>query len=102
MIVLVLSRLFAFSYGMQIVLGICSGMFGAMQPVLILNMVEVQMRARAMGMLAMAIGVGPFGILLTGVLSATIGPMWTITGMSVTALALMVAVVLRNRILLRA
>ncbi len=92
-IVLAMSRLFALSWGTQVTLGLCSGMFGAMQPVLILNMVEVQMRARAMGMLAMAIGVGPFGILLTGVLSATIGTTWTITGMSLLALVLMAAVV---------
>ena len=102
-IVLALSRLFALSWATQVTLGLCSGMFGAMQPVLILNMVEVQMRARAMGMLAMAIGVGPFGILLTGVLSATIGTTWTMTGMSLLAVALMAAVVLtRSRSLLTA
>ncbi|MGI8855819.1 MAG: MFS transporter [Thermomicrobiales bacterium] len=101
-IVLAMSRLFALSWGTQVTLGLCSGMFGAMQPVLILNMVEVQMRARAMGMLAMAIGVGPFGILLTGVLSATIGATWTITGMSLLALILMAAVVSRSRSLLAA
>jgi MFS family permease len=101
-IVLALSRLFALSWGTQVTLGLCSGMFGAMQPVLILNMVEVQMRARAMGMLAMAIGVGPFGILLTGILSATIGATWTITGMSLLALVLMAAVLSRSRSLLTA
>jgi hypothetical protein len=101
-IVLAMSRLFALSWGTQVTLGLCSGMFGAMQPVLILNMVEVQMRARAMGMLAMAIGVGPFGILLTGILSATIGATWTITGMSLLALVLMAAVLSRSRSLLTA
>jgi hypothetical protein len=101
-IVLAMSRLFALSWGTQVTLGLCSGMFGAMQPVLILNMVEVQMRARAMGMLAMAIGVGPFGILLTGILSATIGATWTITGMSLLALFLMAAVLSRSRSLLTA
>jgi MFS family permease len=101
-IVLAMSRLFALSWGTQVTLGLCSGMFGAMQPVLILNMVEVQMRARAMGMLAMAIGVGPFGILLTGVLSAAVGATWTITGMSLLALALMAAVLTRSRSLLTA
>lgn len=101
-IVLVASRIFAFSWGTQIALGICSGMFGAMQPVLILNLVEVQMRARAMGMLAMAIGVGPFGVLLIGFLSAAVGPAWTITGMSLLALAIMTAIVARSRALLTA
>ncbi len=101
-IVLAMSRVFALSWGTQVTLGLCSGAFGAMQPVLILNNVEVHMRARAMGMLAMAIGVGPFGILLTGVLSAIIGPAWTITGMSLLALVLMTAVLARSRTLLSA
>ena len=73
-----------------------------MQPVIILNIVEMQMRARAMGMLAMAIGVGPFGILLTGFLSSVIGATWTITGMSALAFLLMAAIVLRSRALLAA
>lgn len=101
-IVLALSRVFALSWGTQIVLGLCSGAFGAMQPVLILNMVEVQMRARAMGMLAMAIGVGPFGVLLVGFLSSAIGATWTITGMSLLAFALMAAILARSRTLLMA
>ncbi len=102
MIVLALSRVFTLSWGTQVTLGLCSGMFGAMQPVLILHHVEVQMRARAMGMLAMAIGVGPFGILLTGVLSSIIGPAWTISGMALLALALMAAILARSRTLLTA
>lgn len=101
-IVLALSRVFALSWGTQVVLGLCSGAFGAMQPVLILNMVEVQMRARAMGMLAMAIGVGPFGVLLVGFLSSAIGATWTITGMSLLAFALMAAILARSRTLLTA
>ena len=101
-VALALSRIFALSWGIQIALGLCSGAFGAMQPVLILNMVEVQMRARAMGMLAMAIGVGPFGILLVGFLSAAIGPAWTIGGMSALALLLMSAVLAHSRSLLTA
>ncbi|MDQ2787570.1 MAG: MFS transporter, partial [Chloroflexota bacterium] len=96
-VVLALSRVFALSWGTQVTLGLCSGAFGAMQPVLILNNVEVQMRARAMGMLAMAIGVGPFGILFTGVLSSLIGPAWTISGMALLALVLMAAVLTRSR-----
>lgn len=101
-IVLAISRVFALSWGIQVALGLCSGTFGAMQPVLILHHVEVQMRARAMGMLAMAIGVGPFGILLTGVLSSLIGPGWTIGGMALLALLLMGAVLTRRRSLLTA
>lgn len=101
-IVLAVSRVFVLSWGTQVTLGLCSGAFGAMQPVLILNAVEGQMRARAMGMLVMAIGVGPFGILLTGVLSSAVGTAWTISGMALLALVLMTAVIAHNRTLLSA
>jgi MFS family permease len=100
-IVLAISRVFALSWGTQIGLGICSGMFGAMQPVIILHAVDVQMRARAMGMLAMAIGVGPFGLLSIGIFSAFVGPSWTIGGMTLIAAVIMAAIVLRRRSLLQ-
>jgi MFS family permease len=100
-IVLALSRVFALSWGTQIGLGVCSGMFGAMQPVIILHAVDVQMRARAMGMLAMAIGVGPFGVLSVGLFSALVGPAWTIATMTLIAAALMAAIVARSRALLQ-
>jgi MFS family permease len=100
-IVLAVSRFFALSWATQIGLGICSGVFGAMQPVIILHAVEVQMRARAMGMLATAIGVGPFGVLSVGLFSTLVGPSWTITIMALIAIALMAAIIVRRRPLLR-
>jgi hypothetical protein len=76
-------------------------MFGAMQPVIILHAVDVQMRARAMGMLATAIGVGPFGVLSIGLFSALVGPAWTIAVMALIAAALMAVIVARSRSLLQ-
>ncbi len=99
-IALVLSRIFAVSYATQITLGIFSGAFGGMQAGLILNNVEAHLRARAMGLLAMAIGATPFGVLLIGVLSAAVGPTATISGMSLLAIAIMAAIVARDRTLL--
>ncbi len=95
-IVLVVSRVFAFSYATQIALGLCSGMFGGMQAGLILNNVEAHLRARAMGLLAMAIGASPFGILFIGLLSSAVGPTATITGMSLLAIALMAVIIARD------
>jgi hypothetical protein len=71
-----------------------------MQPVLILQAVAPEQRARAMGMLAMAIGVAPFGILAAGTASAAGGPSPTLTGMALAALALMAWTLFRNRTLL--
>jgi len=50
----------------------------------------------------MAIGVGPFGILLTGVLSSAIGATWTISAMALVALVLMAGIIARSRTLLAA
>jgi hypothetical protein len=52
-------------------------------------------------MLAMAIGMGPLGILLAGTLSTVIGPTVTLTGMALTSLVLMVFILSRNRMLLK-
>ena len=100
-IALAASRLFALSWAVQVTLGVCAGMFGAMQPVIILHAVDAHLRARALGMLAMAIGVGPFGILTIGLLSALAGPAWTIAGMALAAAAIMAAYVARHRSFLR-
>lgn len=100
LIALALSRSFPLSLGLQVALGACSGAFGAMQPALILAAVGPELRARAMGMLAMAIGMAPFGLVLAGALSAALGPAVTLAGMALLALALIAATVARNRALL--
>ncbi len=98
-ILLAVSRLFALSWGLQILAGMCFGAFGAMQSALVLGAVAPELRTRAMGMLAMAIGFGPFGILLAGASSAAVGPMWTLVGMPALALAAMTCIVMRNHAL---
>jgi MFS family permease len=101
-IVLANTHVYALALGIQIATGICHGAFAAMQPSLIIGATEPHLRARALGMLAMAIGMGPLGILLAGTLSAVpfIGPSLTLTGMALTSLVLMALIVTRNRALL--
>jgi hypothetical protein len=96
-----LSTIYPLSLILQLCAGLCIGAFSAMQPVLILNAIEPNMRARAMGLLAMAIGVTPFGILISGGLSSLIGASWTIASMACTAVLLNVIIVLRDRVVLR-
>ncbi len=91
------SRVFALSYALQIVAGVCFGAFGAMQSAIVIGAVAPAMRTRAMGMLATAIGVGPFGALLAGVLSTAFGPAVTLTGMAALALIVIAATVARTR-----
>ena len=85
---LAFSRSFPLSFGLQIALGACSGAFGAMQAALIVGATTPEARARALGMLAMAIGTAPLGIVLAGALSGAIGPTTTLAGMAILALAL--------------
>jgi MFS family permease len=97
---LAISTSFQLSVGLQLAIGACFGAFGAMQAVLIAGAVQAEMRARAMGVLAMAIGTGPIGILLTGTLSSVIGPSWTIGGLASIASVLLTATLIRNRAVL--
>ena len=99
-ILLGLSRIYAFSLVVQIVIGACATSFGAMQATIIAGTIVPEMRARAMGILAMAIGVTPLGILLSGALSAAIGPSFTLIALGVAALVLNAAIIARNRSLL--
>ena len=97
LLALALARSYPLALGLQVALGACAGAFGAMQPALILAAVAPEQRARAMGMLAMAIGTAPFGILLAGALSGAIGPTATLAGMAALALLLIAGIVARNR-----
>lgn len=100
-VVLANTRLYALALAVQVITGICHGAFASMQPSLIIGATEPHLRARALGMLAMAIGMGPIGILLAGALSALVGPAATLSGMALTSLALMGLIIARNRTLLR-
>lgn len=97
---LAISTNFHLSVGIQLVVGACFGAFGAMQSVIVARAVEPEVRARAMGILAMAIGTGPIGILMTGTLSSVIGPSWTIGGLAGIASLLLLITLVRNRELL--
>jgi hypothetical protein len=99
-IVLANTHVYALALAIQIATGACHGAFASMQPSLIIGATEPHLRARALGMLAMAIGMGPLGILLAGTLSALIGPSITLTGMALTSLVLMGLILTRNRQLL--
>ncbi len=97
LVVLAFSTNFHLSVGLQLAIGACFGAFGAMQSVIVARAVEPEMRARAMGVLAMAIGTGPIGMLLTGTLSSWIGASWTIGGMAAMATVILAATILRYR-----
>jgi MFS family permease len=97
LVALAMSTSFPLSLGLQLAIGACAGAFGAMQSVLIASSVDPSVRARAMGVLAMAIGTGPIGILLTGTVSSWIGASWTIGGLSAIAATLLITTLIWYR-----
>ncbi len=73
LVALALSPIFALSLLIQFSLGICIGFFAAYQAALVLSATPAESRARALGLIATAIGLTPFGMLLIGGLSSTAG-----------------------------
>lgn len=76
----------AVAYPAVLFAGIGGGMFGATQSALVLSVADDEVRGRAMGMLSMAIGGLPFGILALGVLAELIGPSAALVGALATGL----------------
>jgi hypothetical protein len=73
LVALALSPIFVASLLIQLVLGVCAGLFGAHQSALVLTATPVEARARALGLIATAIGMTPIGMLVIGGMSSTIG-----------------------------
>jgi MFS family permease len=73
LVALALSPVFVLSLLVQLILGVCAGLFGAHQSALVLNATPEAARARALGLIATAIGMTPIGMLLIGGTSSTLG-----------------------------
>jgi hypothetical protein len=82
LIALALSPIFALSLAIQFAYGICTGLFGAHQAALVLSATPPESRARALGLIATAIGLTPIGMLLIGGLSSAAGAQVTMASMA--------------------
>lgn len=79
---LALSPIFALSLAIQFAYGVCTGLFGAHQAALVLSATPAASRARALGLIATAIGLTPIGMLLIGGLSSAAGAQITMATMA--------------------
>ena len=61
------------AFGALIGSGFLAGLFGAVQSAMVMQMVPDHLRGRAMGLLTMVIGAGPFGMLTLGELAEKLG-----------------------------
>lgn len=59
-------------------LGLGTAGFGTMQSTLVMLSAREEMRGRALGVLSLAIGAGPFGSLLIGAIASTIHPVFAV------------------------
>src|SRR5262247_1004643 len=73
-----MSRWYIFSLPVLLLLGLGTAGFGAMQSTIIMLAAREEMRGRALGVLSLAIGTGPFGSLLMGATASAIHPVFTI------------------------
>jgi hypothetical protein len=93
---LALSPIFALSLAIQLALGLCVGLFGAHQAALVLSATPVESRARALGLIATAIGLTPIGMLLIGGLSSAAGAQVAIATMAALGLIGLLLVAIFN------
>jgi hypothetical protein len=93
---LALSSVFALSLVIQLALGICAGLFSAHQSALVLGATPAESRARALGLIATAIGLTPIGMLLIGGLSSVAGAQAAIATLAALGLLGLLVVMIFN------
>jgi hypothetical protein len=96
LVVLALSPIFALSLVIQLALGACAGLFGAYQAALVISAAPADGRARALGLIATAIGMTPFGMLVIGALSSAAGAQVAIASLGALGLIGLSLVLLLN------
>jgi MFS family permease len=73
LIVFALMSVYPIALVMLVVTGMASAGFASVQTALVMEVASVDMRGRAMGLLSMAIGALPFGMLLLGAVAEEVG-----------------------------
>ncbi|MGE3540435.1 MAG: MFS transporter [Candidatus Tectimicrobiota bacterium] len=73
-----MSRWYILSLPMLLCLGVGTAGFGAMQSTIIMLAAGEEMRGRALGVLSIAIGTGPFGSLIVGAVASAVHPVFAI------------------------
>lgn len=78
LLVFSLSQQYIFSLAILIVLGLGMSGFGTMQSTIVMLTASEEMRGRALGVVSLAIGTGPLGALLVGVVASAASPSFAI------------------------
>jgi hypothetical protein len=70
-----------------VVSGLGTAAFGTLQSSLVLEHAPAEARSRLMGLVTMAIGTGPIGMMLSGAVAAVVGAPWAVTLLALAGLA---------------
>ena len=81
--------------------GVCSAGFASVQTALVMSINEPEMRGRAMGVLSMAIGTLPFGMVLLGVLAERLGSHAAVVTSAIAGMVVLVLWLIRRPEVLR-
>ena len=87
-----LSRSYALSFTILLVLGLGGAGFGTMQSLIVMLVSREEMRGRALGVISLAIGTGPLGLLMTGAVADLLSPATAIALNAVAGMALLAMV----------
>jgi MFS family permease len=86
------SRHYGLSLAVLVVLGLGAAAFGTMQATIVILVARTEMRGRALGIISLAIGMGPLGSLMMGGIAIATSPTSAIGLTSVVGLVLVGAV----------
>ncbi len=89
-----MSRWYVLSLPVLLLLGIGTAGFGAMQSTLMMLAASEEMRGRALGVLSIAIGTGPFGSLMVGAVASAIHPVFAIRMHALLGIVLLACIML--------
>ncbi len=92
-----LTRSYELAVSLMLVGGLGRAGFSALQSTIILRNATNEMRGRAMGVLTLAIGVGPFGSLEVGALAESAGPSIALAANAIVCSILVVVAAARSR-----
>ena len=85
------SSSFALCVALLVISGLGQAAFASLQSTIVVNGVSTEMRGRAMGILALAIGSSPIGALIVGALAGAHGPAFAIGACAAVCLVLVLA-----------
>lgn len=84
-----LSRSYALSLPILLALGVGAGIFGSLQGAMVVLVAPEELRGKALGVMSLAIGTGPFGALFLGIVANIEGPSFALGLNAVAGLAMM-------------